>query len=104
MGEIIRRKRLLRVRSWKERSIDFVWTSHRCDAGEFDAGNESAGVALDSIAAGFVVGLASRKIARDFFSRQHGEVHQRGLDESEPLGVGKANEGHTREDGVRAAG
>ncbi len=70
----------------------------------FDARDVAAGAALDAITSSLIVGLAGRKVAVDLFRRKHGEVHQGGLDEGEPLGVGKANEGDTREDRVSAAG
>src|SRR5712692_10749936 len=69
-----------------------------------DARDVAAGAALDGVAAGFIVGLTSGEVTGDFFGGERGEVHQRGLDDGEPLGVGKADEGDTGEDGVRAAG
>ena len=70
----------------------------------FDARDVAAGATLDAIAASLIVGLAGGEISVYLFRRKHGKVHQRGLDEGEPLGVGKANEGHPGEDGVCAAG
>src|SRR5882762_7018394 len=70
----------------------------------FDAGDVAAGAALDGVSASLIVRLAGREIARDFFSGERGKVHQRGLDEGEPLGVGNADEGHAGDDGVCAAG
>src|SRR5216684_1290885 len=70
----------------------------------FDARDVAAGAALDGVAAGFVVGLAGSEITGDFFRREHGEMDQRGLDEGEALGVGKADEGDSGDDGVRKTG
>ena len=70
----------------------------------FDAGDVAAGAALDGIGASLIVGFAGREVAGDFSSGERGKVHQRGLDEGEPLGVGKADEGDTGDDGVREAG
>src|SRR5882762_7886656 len=64
----------------------------------FDAGDVAAGAALDGVSASLIVRLAGREVAGDFFSGERGKVHQRGLDEGEPLGVGKADEGHTGDD------
>src|SRR5258707_4191191 len=57
----------------------------------FDARDVAAGAALDGVAACFVVGLAGGEITGDFFGGERGEMDQRGLDEREPLGVGKAD-------------
>src|SRR6267143_2658143 len=70
----------------------------------FDAGDVAAGAALDGVGASLTVGFAGREVAGDFFSGERGKVHQRGLGEGEPLGVGKTDEGDTGEDGVRPAG
>src|SRR6266704_1817567 len=70
----------------------------------FDAGNVTAGAALDAIGAGFVVRLAGGEISGDFLGGENGEVHERGLHEGAALDIGKADEGHAGDDGVRAAG
>ena len=70
----------------------------------FDSRNETAGAALDSVGAGFVVGFAGGEIAGDFFVIELGEMDVSRFDESAAFGVGKADEGDAREDGVRAAG
>src|SRR5712692_9183103 len=70
----------------------------------FDAGNVAAGAALDAIGAGFVVRLAGGEISGDFLGGESSEVHERGLHKGAALDVGKADEGDTGDDGVRAAG
>src|SRR5260370_32860286 len=70
----------------------------------FDARNEAAGAALNGVGAGFVVRFARGKVAGDFLVIELGEMDVSGFDESAAFGVGKADEGDTREDGVRAAG
>src|SRR5260370_28653211 len=70
----------------------------------FDAGDVAAGAALDGVGAGLIVGFAGREVAGDFFSGERGKMHQRGLDEGEALGVGKADEGDAGDDGVGVAG
>jgi hypothetical protein len=68
----------------------------------FDARDEAAGAALDGV--GFIVRFAGGEITGDLFLRKSGELHQRGFDESEPLGVGKADERDASDDSVGAAG
>src|SRR5258708_6161236 len=70
----------------------------------FDARNEAAGAALDGVGAGFVVRFVRGEVAGDFFVIKLGEMDVGRFDESAALGVGKADEGDTGEDGVRAAG
>src|SRR5258708_39274140 len=70
----------------------------------FDARDVAAGAALDGVAASFVVGLAGGEVAGNFFRRERREMDQRGLDEGEALGVGKADEGDTSDNGVRETG
>src|SRR6266700_2808802 len=69
-----------------------------------EAGNVTAGAALDAISAGFVVRLAGGEIPGDFLGGENSEVHERGLHEGAALDIGKADEGHAGDDGVRAAG
>src|SRR6267154_2413937 len=64
----------------------------------FDAGNIAPGAALDGVGASLIVGFAGREVAGNFSSGERGKVHQRGLDEGKPLGVGKADEGDTGDD------
>jgi hypothetical protein len=69
----------------------------------FDARYVASGAALDGVAASFIVGFASGKVAGDFFGGEQIELNQRGLDKGEALGVGKADEGDAGDDGVGAA-
>ncbi len=69
-----------------------------------DAGNVTAGAALNAIGASFVVRLAGGEIPGDFLGGESSEVHERGLHEGAALDIGKADEGDAGDDGVRAAG
>jgi hypothetical protein len=66
----------------------------------FDARDVAAGAALNSVAACFVVRFSGGEITGDLLGGEHIEVHERGLDESEALGVGKSDEGDPCNDGV----
>src|SRR5260370_22254333 len=70
----------------------------------FDARNEAAGAALNGVGAGFIVRFARGKVAGDFFVIELGEMDVSRFDEGAAFGVGKADEGDTGEDGVRAGG
>src|SRR6266853_2099937 len=70
----------------------------------FDAGDVTAGAALDGVGARFVVGFAGREVAGDFFRGKHVEVDEGGFDEGDALGVGEADERDASDYGVGAAG
>lgn len=70
----------------------------------FDARDVTAGAALNSVGAGFVVRLIGCEIAGDFFARELREVDLRGLDEAAALGVGETDERDAGENGVCSAG
>jgi len=53
----------------------------------FDAGDEAAAKALDSVGTGFVVGFAGGEIARDVVVRERDEMDERGFDETAALDV-----------------
>src|SRR5216684_347953 len=78
--------------------------AHDVEVTAFDAGNETAGTALDGVGAGFVVWFAGGEVAGDFFGIELGKMDMSRFDEGAALGVGKANEGDTGEDRVRAGG
>ena len=70
----------------------------------FDAGNEAAGLTLDGVGAGFVVGFAGGEVAGDVVVGKLREVDEGVFDESAALGVREANESDAGEDGVGASG
>src|SRR6266851_7724517 len=70
----------------------------------FDARNETAGATLDGVGAGFVVRFAGGEVAGDFFVIELGEMDVSRFDEGAALGVGKADESDTGDDGVGAGG
>jgi len=70
----------------------------------FDAGNEAAGVALNSVGAGFVMRFTGGEVAEDLLAGERGEMDEGRFDKSAARGIGETNEGYAGDDGVGAAG
>jgi hypothetical protein len=70
----------------------------------FHARNETPGVALNGVGAGFVMRFAGGEVAEDLLAGQRGEMDERGFDKSTALCVGEADKRDPGDDGVGAAG
>lgn len=77
--------------------------AHDIEVVAFDARDETAGAALDGVAAGFVVWLAGGEIAGNLPGVEPSKVHERGFDELDALGVGKTDQADPGKDGMIAA-
>jgi hypothetical protein len=70
----------------------------------FNAGNVTAGAALNAVSPCFIVRLFGGEVARDFIRGEGSKVNQGGFDKLAALCVGKANQGDSGDDGMGAAG
>jgi hypothetical protein len=77
--------------------------AHDVEVAAFDAGNEAAGVSLNSVGAGFVMRFTGGEVAEDFLAGERGEMDQGRFDKGAARGIGEADESYAGDDGVGAA-
>ena len=82
----------------RERETDDI------EVATFHTRNETPGVTLNGVGAGFVMRFAGGEVAEDLLAGERDEMDERGFDKSTALCVGEADKRDPRDDGVGAAG
>ena len=82
----------------RERETDDI------EVATFHTRNETPGVTLNGVGAGFVMRFAGGEVAEDLLAGERDEMDERGFDKSKALCVGEADERDPGDDGVGAAG